>query len=159
MLYVTRLPVLHRSQPRSPALLFPPAPKILFATGASNAWLAFSPKSIEMIEKCTHSCIPLFFNSKCLAVWGSGWLGVAPQGGLVLFPLEVGIADNLELLPSGIVTARASLLPGLSRAAAWLEGGIPIRARRSLKINVRKNPKHEEIVHAHLFLKSNKKLF
>jgi len=37
--------------------------------------------------------------------------------------MEVGIADNWELLPGGISTTRGSLLPGLEWAAAcWREG-------------------------------------
>lgn len=140
LLYTTRLPLPHGSQPQIPAPLFPPAPKIPFATCASKAWLAFFPKSIEIIEKCTHSYIHYFSTQNALRSQirdGSAWL-LREVWLFSLWKWESQI--TWSSFPGSISAARGSFLPGLARAAAWLEEGISSQARRALKSMFEKIP-------------------
>lgn len=136
----------HRSQPQIPAPLFPPAPKIPFATGVSDTWLASSPKPIEIIEKYTHSCILLFFSSKYLSFLDLGCLRVAFQGSegkFGCFPLKVGVTDNLELLLGCINTERGIFAPRFSTSSC-LAGWRNIQpSQASIKINVWKKKKSQ----------------
>lgn len=71
---------------------------------------------------------PSFLDLGCLWVAFQG-----TEGRFGGFPLKVGVTDNLELLLGCNNTERGILLPGLARAAAWLDGGISSQARRALK--------------------------